>query len=120
MGPINHLPCMPVLNRVEVNVIEVPRKIVFVAQRVLPIAALPNPALAFAQAAGRNRFALRQAPRKPRFDHHPADREIGIAFRHCPDGMEMIRQDNDRIDRKRTAPSRFAKCRSQQIDLLDE
>jgi hypothetical protein len=36
-----------VLYRVEVGIIEMPREIVLVAQRMLPIPPLPNPALAF-------------------------------------------------------------------------
>jgi hypothetical protein len=47
---------MGVLYRIEVNVIEVARKVVFVAQRMLSISPLPNPALGFGGAAGRNRF----------------------------------------------------------------
>ena len=40
------------LHGIEVNVVEVPRKIVLVAQRMLPISPLPNPALAVGGAAG--------------------------------------------------------------------
>ena len=40
-----------VLHRIEVNVIEVPPKIILVAQRVLPISPLPNPSLALGGAA---------------------------------------------------------------------
>jgi hypothetical protein len=39
-----------VFDRVDVNVVEMPHEIVFVAQRVFPIAALPDLALAFTQA----------------------------------------------------------------------
>src|ERR1700730_5107896 len=40
------------LHGIEVNVIEVPRKIVLVAQHMFPTPPLPNPALAFGGAAG--------------------------------------------------------------------
>ena len=39
------------LDRIEMNVIDVTLKIELVAQRVLPITSLPDPALAFAGAA---------------------------------------------------------------------
>ena len=42
------------LDRIEVNVIHVPCKIVVVADPVSPEAGLPNPAFALARAAGRN------------------------------------------------------------------
>jgi hypothetical protein len=47
-----------VLYRVEVGIIEMPREIVLVAQRMLPIPPLPNPALAFGGAAGRRSVQL--------------------------------------------------------------
>jgi hypothetical protein len=49
---IAHADGVAVLHRIEVNVIEVPREIVLVVQRVLPISPLPNPALGFGGAAG--------------------------------------------------------------------
>jgi len=68
-----------VFDRIKVNVIDVPRKIVLVPQRVLPIAALRNPAFAFAQTTGRDPLAVGQAAGETRFDELPADREIGVA-----------------------------------------
>jgi hypothetical protein len=47
-----------VFDRIEVDVIEMPGKIGVVAQRVLPISSLPNSALAFAGAAGRDPLVL--------------------------------------------------------------
>ena len=41
---------MPVFHRIDVNVIEVPIEVLLVADRVFPIAPLPNSALAFAGA----------------------------------------------------------------------
>jgi hypothetical protein len=46
-----------VLDRVEVNVIRVSSKIAAIADRMLPEAALPDAAFAFARAAGRNALA---------------------------------------------------------------
>jgi hypothetical protein len=42
------------------DVIEVPAKIVLLAQGMLPISSLPNPALAFAGTAGGDPFAFGQ------------------------------------------------------------
>jgi hypothetical protein len=42
--PVPHLGRVPALDRAEMNIIEVPRKVVFVSQRVSPTAPLPDPA----------------------------------------------------------------------------
>jgi len=41
-----------VFDRIEVNIIKVRRKIVLVAERMLPISPLPNPALVLVGAVG--------------------------------------------------------------------
>jgi hypothetical protein len=68
-----------VLHRIEVEVIEVPREIVFAAQRMLPIPPLPNPALALGGAAGGGSFTSGQTMRKAALDQAPTRGEIGIA-----------------------------------------
>jgi hypothetical protein len=50
--PVLHADGVAMLHGIEVNVIEVPHEVVLVAQRMLPISPLPNPALAFGGAAG--------------------------------------------------------------------
>jgi hypothetical protein len=47
-------------DRIEVNIIEIPGEIAMVTQRMLPVPSLPNPALAFAGAAGGDPFASSQ------------------------------------------------------------
>ena len=51
MRPIDHTRSMAVLHRIEMDVIRVAGEIAFVPHRVLPIAPLPNTALAFRGAA---------------------------------------------------------------------
>jgi hypothetical protein len=48
-----HADCVAVLHLIEMDVIEMARKIVRVAQRMLPIPPPPNPALGLGGAAGR-------------------------------------------------------------------
>jgi hypothetical protein len=69
-----------VFDWIEMNVIEVPFKIILLAQRALLISPLPNPALAFAGTAGGYPFASRQTMRKPAFDQAPTRVEIRIAI----------------------------------------
>jgi hypothetical protein len=51
-------------------------------------------------------------------DSLPAAGEIGIVQRQCPDGMQVIRQDHDRLDRERTLLPRDTKGRSQGTDMM--
>jgi len=73
-----------VLHRIEMDVVEVPRKIVLVAQRMLPISPLPNPALAFGGAAGGDPFAFGQSMRKAALGQAPAGGEIRVAIGQGP------------------------------------
>ena len=52
---------------IEMDVIEVPRKIILVAQRALPIAPLPNPTLTFAARLAEIRSPPGNACEKPLF-----------------------------------------------------
>ncbi len=54
---------MAVLDRIEVTVIDVALEIPVVAERVLPMPALPDAALALGLAARRNRLRIRKAAR---------------------------------------------------------
>jgi len=48
---------MPVFNRIEVDVIDVPCVVLIVAQRMLPVAPLPDPAFGLGDAACRAELA---------------------------------------------------------------
>src|SRR6516164_1567670 len=63
--PIFHPRHQAVLHRIKVNVIRVPREVVLVTQGVLPIAPLPNAALAFSQAALGDPLGCRQGAGEP-------------------------------------------------------
>ncbi|OGS94534.1 MAG: hypothetical protein A3H31_11910 [Gallionellales bacterium RIFCSPLOWO2_02_FULL_57_47] len=67
------------LDRIDVDVIDVPRKICFVADEVFPIPPLPYAALAFALSAFGAALAMRQATREHRFDQPPTQCEIAVA-----------------------------------------
>jgi hypothetical protein len=78
-------------DRVDVNVIDVARKIDFIANRMLPIASLPDTAFAFAGTTAGDRLVDVKLAGERRFDKPPARREIRIALRQRPDRVEMIR-----------------------------
>ena len=112
--PVPHADCMAVPDRIEVDVIEVPRKIVLVAQRMLPISPLPNPALGF----GGNPFASGQSMRKAAFDQAPAGGEIRIAMGQGPNRVEVFRHDHGSFDREGMSCPHLAKHRPQQVNMV--
>jgi hypothetical protein len=78
-----------VLDRIDVDVVDVMREIAFISDRVLPIAPLLDAA-----------FAVGQAQRKAGLDQAPARGEIRIALGHGPDDVEVIGQHDHRLDRE--------------------
>jgi hypothetical protein len=61
MRPIRYTSHMPVFHRIEMNVIDVPIKIRFIAYRVLPVAALPDAFFSLGNLAFRSRPRLETA-----------------------------------------------------------
>src|SRR5262249_39407145 len=111
---------MPMLHRIEMNVIGMAHEIAFVTQGVLPVASLPDAALALAAAARGNPFAKRQGVREPRFDQAPARGEIRVALPQGPDRVQVIGKYDNRLDRKRVIGPCPAKCRTQSIYVFRE
>jgi hypothetical protein len=94
MRPVGYTGYVSVLHGIEMNVIDMPFEVRFVAYGVLPIAALPNAFFSL------GKLAFRPCPRvdtarKTTLDQAPARGEISIAFRKYPDRMDMIGQDTD-------------------------
>jgi hypothetical protein len=72
MGPIANPRRISVLHRIEVNVINVTCQIGVVADRVLPIAALPNPLVALGYLAGAALSVAGEPAREAALDEAPA------------------------------------------------
>jgi hypothetical protein len=112
--PVPDADDVAVFYRIEVDVIEVPRKIVRVAQRMcsqyrrcqIPLSAL---AARLAEIGSPER----QSTRKAALDQAPARGEVGIAIGQGPDRVQVIRQHHSGFDRKRMTCARLAECRPQ-------
>lgn len=89
---------MPVFDRVDVHIIDMPGKIVFIAYLVFPEPSLPETALALAHARCADVFAGDHPAREAGLDQHPACRKVRVVRRQCPYGMQMIRQYYPRDD----------------------
>src|SRR5205085_3689690 len=92
MRPIANLPYMPMLNGIEVNVVDMTLQVGIVANGVLPKTTLPNSSLTSGNLAGAAPHVAGQTARESAFDQAPAQREIGVALRQRPDGIQMIGQ----------------------------
>jgi hypothetical protein len=103
----------PMLDRIDMDVMNMPREIIFVANGVLP------------SAAARRRVRLRRrgcpkCVRRPagcangRFDQTPARGKIRVGRGQRPDRVETIGQHSHRIDRERMRPPRLAKYAAQE------
>jgi hypothetical protein len=91
------------LHRIEVDVVDMPRQVGLVTDRVLPIAALPQSFLAFSDVSRRSRCRGWKSARNPGFDQIPARGKIRVILRQRPDGVQVIRQDADRNCLERVA-----------------
>jgi hypothetical protein len=118
MRPIPNPRHKSVLDRVDMNVVDMTREIVVITNSVFPITSLPDPALSFGSTALGNLFTRAEASREGRFDQPPASGKVGITFRKSPDRVQMIRQHNHRVDRKRMTPPCFTKRNPQLLDTL--
>src|SRR5581483_4289932 len=118
--PIRRARCVAVLDRIEVNVIAVGREIPLIANRMFPVTPLPDAAFAFGYAARRTVLPAGDPLRKFRFDQAPAQREVRISRRQRPDAVQVFRENDNRVDRKRMLSRDRAKRGSEEFDLLRE
>jgi len=108
-----------VLDRIEVDVIHMPLQVGSVADLVFPKAALPQTFFSLASfACGPE--ARREVSRKRALEQAPAAGVVGVAFRQCPDGMEVIGQDANGEGAEGTGLQRLAIGLAKERDFLDQ
>src|SRR5215471_10875153 len=108
MRPIPHPRHQPMLNGVDMDVVDVTREVAFIPNRMLPIPPLPNAAFALGGAASGNPFTAGEPARERRFDQPPTHRKIRIALGQRPYRMEMVRQHDNGVNFKRVTPADLA------------
>ena len=90
---------------VPVNIIDMPAIIALVTNHMLPIAVLPQRTLPALQATlGHEIRPIQTVPDMlgdGAFYNPPARLIVTVAFRQCPDTMQMIRQHHPRVDGER-------------------
>jgi len=109
-----------VFDRIEVDVIDVTFEVRIISDRMLPKPSLPDSRFAPPDLAPRPQLRGRQLAGESAFDLAPASREIGIARRQSPNGVEMVRQDADGIRYERQAHLNRTINFPQVLDVLDK
>ena len=116
MGAIN----VHMLNRIVIDVIEVPAEIIVVAYDVIPEAPLPNAALVARPARGAATRLMAAGGEvsacKRRLDGRPAQAESIISQWHRPDRMDVVRHNDDRVNREWMIRNDAPKRGAQQFD----
>ncbi|MDE2225934.1 MAG: hypothetical protein KGJ46_11740 [Xanthomonadaceae bacterium] len=83
MRPIDRAIDVSVLHWIDVHVINVAAKIIFITDQVFPKPPLPYATLAFAAPRGRNILGTRNRARKAGLDQAPATGKVGIVQIAC-------------------------------------
>ena len=116
MGPVNRTGNEAMSGRIVMNIIDMAAVIRVVADGVLSKPPLPQDTPG--GVARRQCFAgVEQALGEHRLYAPPTMGEVGIAIRECHDGVQMLRQNHDRVDFERPFRSGRPKGFAQGLDM---
>ena len=96
------------LDRVEVDVVEMVLEIFFIHDHVFPKPALPDAAFPLRDTDIGTTLGSWQSTRETGFDTRPAVRVIGVAFWQSPQAMQVLGQHHDGDHVKGPCPLRIA------------
>jgi len=120
MQPICRVSDETMLDRVEVDVIEMNGKVPVIADRVLPITGLSDAALAAAGRPRGSRFDSGQRFGKRDLDRAAMARKVGIALRQGPEAMHVVRKDDPGVDMERPASPDSPNRGAQRVDVSNQ
>lgn len=116
--PIRNARGVSMLDRIEVDVIEVAPEVVLVSDPVFPEATLPESTFPFRDPRGTPPFPRWHSHRECRFHIRPAHRVVHVAGRQRPEAVQVIRQHDDGIHDEWARDARSPKGLTQCIDVL--
>jgi len=111
MGPITHSLDQPVFDRIEMDVIDMPREVAVISDGVLPKSPLPKPEIAISKAF-EIEARLNQGGAKMSLDSPPPAREIRIIWRQRKNGMQMVGKNRNSADREGPLSTSHAESRT--------
>jgi len=118
--PIAYPGDVPVLHGVDVAIFNMSGEVGFVAVQVLPEPALPDAPLISCQTNGTQPLLLGQHLGKMSLYQPPADRKIGIIRWQRPDCMEVIRENDERVDSEWIVLPGCSDRLTQSNDVIDQ
>ncbi len=110
----------PMLDRIDMAIVDVCRIVPIVSEGVFPKPTLPDSAFTLRDADSRPSFGSRQGLDKANLDGFPAIGEIVIAWRQRPHAMEMIGKHHQRIDMERALLPCPAHRLPQRMDVANQ
>ena len=118
IGPIPDPIYPAMLNRIPVNVIDAPFKIKVVTYQMFPISTLPDATLTSLCPAHGSSFTWRDGTRKPSLNQCPSCLIVRITWWQCPNAMQVIGENDYRIDVKRMIVLDLAKASPKYIEII--
>ena len=104
---------------IEVNVVDMTLEIAVIANSVFPVTSLPQSKVAVAVTLHGLSRGDRVGAEVP-FDSPPPSGKIRVRLRQGEDCMEVIRQNYDRVDRKRPFLPSLAKRGAKRANMIDK
>ena len=106
------------LHWVVVDIVDMMFQVIIIYDQMFPVATLPDATLAFGNTGSTPPFTQRYPFREYGFHMRPAHREIRITRRQRPQAVQMMRQNYDRINRKRSRSMGNTERMAQIIDMI--
>ena len=120
MRPIGGKSNVAVLDRIEMDVIEMAVQIVLVPDQMFPIASLPNPTFTLPDPRPTPVLITCNVPRKPGLDLRPAHGKVIIPGRQGPQAMQVFEEYDDGVELERSRTARRHERSTQGVDVLDQ
>lgn len=118
MRPVGDIVDQAMLHGIAMDVIDAVPQITLVADETFPIAALPDAAFAPPKARCRDVLVREHRACEGLLDQHPAEREVMVAIRHRPDGMQTVRHRDPRDDLERMPVPNGTRHIAQHVEML--
>src|SRR5438477_11148487 len=120
MRPIAYSGDQAMLYRIDVAVLDVPAKILLVADQVFPEPTLPNRTFPPRNSDRAAQLGFRNSLGEADLDQPPAYRKISVVRRQGPNRVNVFGQHDHRVDRKRVPRLGDPSCLAQCCDMIGE
>ena len=120
MRPVRDAGDVAMLLRIDMDVVDAPAQVVFVANPLFPVAALPDAAFGFFPAALREPLTGWKGAREVALDVAPAGSVVVVALGQAPGAMQMVGQDRPGEQGERSGGMGHLERFAQGVEVVDE